>query len=271
MEGETSQNIVSGGIFDGEPELEFEDDATEGTEAEAPGADAQEPTAEGADEQPAADEDLPDFLTIRYNKADRKLSKKEAVELAQKGANYDHVKAELDSYRSGPIGQAMKAYADQAGMSVEQYAEMMAHQAEAAAEKKAIEELQEKWPEAPDDLLKEYVRMQREGSKAKAMSAEEAKRQKEWADALAEYPDIKPDAIPQDVHEAVAQGASPIDALRQHELAALRAKVAELTAAKEAKEKANDNRARSIGSAVGVSSGVEAEDDFLAGMASRAR
>lgn len=269
MEGETSQNIVSGGIFDGEPEIDFEEGTTEGTETEAPSADAQEPTAEGADEQPAAED--AEFLTIRYNKADRKLSRKEAVELAQKGANYDHVKAELDSYRSGPIGRAMKAYADQAGMSVEQYAEMMAQQADAAAEKKAIEELQEKWPDAPDDLLKEYARMQREGSKAKAMSAEEAKRQKEWADALAEYPDIKPDAIPDDVHEAVAQGATPIDALRQHELAALRAKVAELTAAKEAKEKANDNRARSIGSAAGVSSGGEAEDDFLAGMASRAR
>ena len=271
MEGETSQNIVSGGIFDGESELDFEEDTdTEGAEETEASADAQKPEEKGADEQPAA-EDVSDFLTIRYNKADRKLSKAEAVELAQKGANYDHVKAELDSYRNGPIGQAMKAYADQAGMSVEQYAEMMAKQAEAAAEKKALEELQDKWPDAPEELLKEYARVQREGNRAKAQSAEEAKRQKEWADALSEYPDIKPDAIPQDVHDAVAQGSTPIDALRMHELAALRARVAELTAAKETKQKQEDNRARSIGSAAGVNSGGEAEDDFLAGMASRVR
>lgn len=270
MEGETSQNIVSGGIFDGEPELNFEeDDTTEGTETQE-SADAQEPAKEGADEQPEP-EDVSDFMTIRYNKADRKLTRSEAVELAQKGANYDHVKAELDSYRNGPIGKAMKAYADQAGMSVEKYAEMMAQQAEAAEEKRLIAELQEKYPDAPDELLKEYARMQREGNKAQAQSAEEAKRQQEWADALAEYPDIKPDAIPQDVHDAVAEGVSPIDALRMHELAELRAKVAKLTADNETKKKQEDNRARSIGSAAGVTSGGEAEDDFLAGMASRER
>ena len=270
MDGETSQNIVSGWIFDGEPEVDFDEDTTEGTEAEETSANAPEPKAEGADEQPEP-EDVADFLTIRYNKADRKLSKKEAVELAQKGANYDHVEQELDSYRNGPIGKAMKAYADQAGMSVEAYAEMMSQQAEAAAERQAIEELQEKYPDAPDELLKEFAKLQREGNKAQAQTAEEAKRQQEWADALAEYPSIKPDAIPQDVHEAVANGASPIDALRQHELAELRAKVAELTAEKETKQKQDDNRARSIGSAAGVNSGGEAEDDFLAGMASRAR
>ena len=272
MNGETSQNIVSGGIFDGEADLDFsEETPTEGTEAKETVADAPEPKAEGADEQPATEDDPADFLTIRYNKSDRKLSRKEAVELAQKGANYDHVKSELDSYRNGPIGKAMKAYADQAGMSVEKYAEMMAQQAEAAAEKQAIADLQEKYPDAPDELLKEYARLQREGNKAQAQSAEEAKRQKEWADALAEYPDIKPDAIPQDVHDAVAEGVSPIEALRMHELAELREKVAKLTADRETKQKQEDNRARSIGSAAGVSSGGEAEDDFLAGMSIRAR
>lgn len=272
MDGETSQNIVSGGIFDGEADLDFsEDTPTEGTEAKETVADAPEPQAEGADEQPAAEDDPADFLTIRYNKADRKLSRKEAVELAQKGANYDHVKSELDSYRNGPIGKAMKAYADQAGMSVEKYAEMMAQQAEAAEEKRVIAELQEKYPEAPDELLKEYAKMQREGTKAQAQSAEEAKRQQEWADALAEFPDIKPDAIPQDVHEAVADGVSPLMALMKHKMAEQAAKIAELTAEKETKKKQQDNRARSIGSAAGVSSGGEAEDDFLAGMSLRSR
>lgn len=267
MEGETSQNIVSGGIFDGEPELDF-DETTEGSEAQ----DVDTPKAEekGADEQPAP-EDITDFLTVKYNKADRKLSKKEAIEFAQKGMNYDHVKEELDSYRTGPIGRAMKAYADQAGMSVEAYAEMMSKQAEAAAEKQAIEDLREKYPDAPDDLLREYAKLQRDRNAEEAKSAEDAKLQRDWADALAEYPDIKADAIPQDVHEAVAQGITPREALRMHELAELRAKVAELTAAQETKAKQSDNRARSIGSAAGVSSGGEAEDDFLAGMGMRTR
>lgn len=263
MEGETSQT-VTGGIFDGEPEIGF-DEPTEGEETEER-EDTQEPVPEA--KEPEKD----DFsLTIRYNKADKQLTRAEAVELAQKGMNYDHVMQELQSYREGPIGKAIKAYADQAGMSVEKYAEMMMEQQAAAAEKRALAELHERFPDAPEDLLVEYAKLQLEGDKAKAVTAEEAKRQKEWADALAEYPDIKPDSVPQDVHDAVANGAKPIDALRLHELASLRAKVAELTSAQESKQKQDENRARSIGSAAGVNSGGEAEDDFLAGMASRER
>ena len=265
MDGETSQNTVTGGIFDGEPEIDF-DEPVEGEEVEER-EDTQAPEPEAKEPEKADD----DFLTIRYNKADMKLTREKAVELAQKGANYDHVFQELQSYRDGPIGKAIKAYADAAGMSVESYAEMMMQQQKAATEKKALEELQEQYPDAPEELLKEHVKLKMEENKAKTVSAEEAKMQKAWADALAEYPDIKPDSVPQDVHDAVANGSTPLDALRMHELASLRAKVAELTSAKESKQKQEDNRARSIGSAAGVTSGGEADDDFLAGMASRAR
>jgi hypothetical protein len=266
--GETSQNTVTGGIFDGEPEIEWnEGEEVEGEETEA---DTQKPESK-AKEPEAADDDVADFLTVRYNKADKKLTKKEALEYAQKGMNYDHVYGELQSYRDGPIGKAIKAYADAAGMSVEKYAEMMMEQQAAAAEKKALQELQDQYPDAPEDLLRDYAKMKLGENKAKAEDAEEAKQQKAWADALEEYPDISADSIPQDVHDAVANGMTPIEALRMHELTTLRAKVAELTSAKDAKQKQDENRARSIGSAAGVNSGGEAEDDFLAGMASRAR
>ena len=261
--GETSQT-VTGGIFDGEPEIDF-DETTEGEEVEER-ADAQEPEPEAKEPEKAED----DFLTIRFNKADMKLTKEKAVELAQKGANYDHVFQELQSYRDGPIGKAIKAYADAAGMSVEKYAEMMMEQQSAAAEKQALQELQEQYPDAPEELLREHAKLRLEEKKAQATSAAETRRQREWADALAEYPDITADSVPQDVHDAVANGMKPIDALRLHELTSLRAKVAELTSAKETKQKQDENRARSIGPAAGVNSGGDAEDAFLAGMAAHA-
>ena len=265
MEGETSQNIVSGGMFDGEPDLDFnETPEVEGTKAE-------ETAPETLEAEKQQETDDADFLQVRYNKADRKLSRAEAVEYAQKGLNYDHVHAELQSYRDGPIGRAMKAYADEAGMSVEQYAELMLSNQEAAAERTAMDKLQEQYPDAPEELLKELVKAQRAEAKGQAKTAEEAKRQKAWADALSYYPDIKPDNLPQDVQDAVANGSTPLDALRMHELTELRAKVAELTSANEAKQKQDDNRARSIGSAAGVTSSGEAEDDFLAGMSMRSR
>ena len=265
MEGETSQT-VTGGMFDGEPEISFES-TDEGEDTQA----VETPKAEPEAKEPEAnDDDVADFMTVRYNKADKKLSRKEAVEYAQKGMNYDKIYGELQSYKEGAIGRAIKAYADAAGMSVDRYAEMMIQQQEAAQEKQALAELQEKYPEAPEELLKDYAKLQLKGNKADAMTAEEAKRQKEWSDALAEYPDISADSIPQDVHDAVANGVTPLDALRMHELNELRAKVQELTSAKETKAKQEDNRARSIGSASGVSGG-EPEDEFLAGMASRVR
>ena len=246
--GETSQATMTEELLDGS--LNFDD-------IEEPEESAE---AQPKEEPQETVEDPTDFLTVRFNKADKKLTRAEAVELAQKGLNYDHVKAELDSYRDGPIGKAIKAYADQAGMSVEKYAEMMAAQADAAAEKKAIDELREKWPDVPDEFLKEHARLQRGENQAKAASAEEAKRQKEWAEARAEYPEINPESLPQDVYEAMAQGMTPLEALHRHEIAELKKKNAELTSAEEAKKKQIDNRARSTGS---LASSAKSQDDFM--------
>jgi len=256
---ETSRTAMTEETFDGS--LDFDDDIFEEDEADTEGTEGAE-AQPGAKEPEEAADDQADFLTVRFNKADKQLTRAEAIELAQKGLNYDHVKAELDSYRDGPIGRALKAYADQAGMSIEKYAEMMAAQADAAAEKKAMEELREKFPDAPDELLKEHARLQRESGKAQAKSAEEARIQREWADALAEYPEIKPDSLPQDVHGMVAQGMTPLQALQQHEIRELRAKVAEMTSAKEAKKKQEDNRARSTGSMRSMGK-KDDWDDFL--------
>ena len=268
MEGETSQNTVTGGNLDDDflNGFDIPDEAdTEGAETEA-SAEAQ--PKQGAEEPKEAAQDPADFLTVRYNKADKKLTRAEAVELAQKGLNYDHIKAELDSYRDGPIGKAIKAYADQAGMSVEKYAEMMAAQADAAAEKKAVEELREKWPDAPEDLLQEYAKKTISDNKARAASAEEAKRQREWAEALAEYPDITPETIPQEVHDATNRGKTPLLALREYEIKKLREDLSNIKSAQEAKAKQEDNRAKAVGSLAGnPTKGKNSDaDDIVAGL-----
>lgn len=255
MSGETSQNIMPDEeIFDG---IDDWDDDTEGEETEANGkAEQKDPEAKA---QPAEDE--ANFLKVKYNKEDKVLSKAEAVALAQKGLNYDHVYEELKSYREGAIGQALKTYADQAGMSVEDYAKFMQQNADAAAEKAAMEKLAEDHPDWPEDALRELVKAQREGNKARAMSAEEEKRRREWAEARAAYPDIQPDNIPQDVHDAIAGGMTPLEALREHEITNLRAKIAELTAKSEQLQQQHNNRARSVGSLRSQDKGTN--DGFL--------
>lgn len=66
---------------------------------------ANQPTEEAVAEAESAngteeDEDTPDFLPVKYNHEDRKLSKKEAQTYAQMGMNYDKVKSQLDDANS---------------------------------------------------------------------------------------------------------------------------------------------------------------------------
>lgn len=259
MNGETSQDIMTEGIFGG-VDSDWDDDI-EGDETETQSADAQKQPDQDAKKQDDTVADETSFLKVRYNKQDRVLSKAETVELAQKGLNYDHVYEELKSYREGTIGRALKAYADQAGMSVEEYARYMQEHAEAAAEKAAVEKLSEDHPDWPEDAVRELAKAQREGNKARAMSAEEEKRRREWAEARAAYPDVQPESIPKDVHDAIAGGMTPLEALREHEITDLRAKVAELTAKSEQLQQQHNNRARSVGSLRSQDKGTD--DGFL--------
>lgn len=60
-----------------------------------------EPTLEFPEEMQAPAED--NFsLKIKYNGAEQELSRERAVELAQKGMNYDHVKEQLERLKNAP-------------------------------------------------------------------------------------------------------------------------------------------------------------------------
>lgn len=231
-------------MFEDEPMLfdDYQEEAEETTEAE--------PTAEAVEEEPKEQEaaEAEPFLTVRHNKQDRALTKEEAITYAQKGINYDHVAQELKSYREGPIGKALRAFADEAGMSVEKYAEMMVQQHEAKAEAEALEKMQEKWPEAPDDLLKELVRAQRAEAKKAAETAAEQRQQAAWGEVLSMWPDMTPANAPAEVLEAVANGVPPIQAVYAYKYNETQAENARLKAGNEAKEKQIQNRQRATGS-----------------------
>lgn len=84
------------------------------------------------------------FLTVRYNKEDKSLSREDAVTYAQKGMNYDKLsgrleeaKAKLNEYEQDGVVQLAKAFAERSGMSMEAALEQIRSQLEKGLDKDA--------------------------------------------------------------------------------------------------------------------------------------
>lgn len=231
--------------FESETEPE-EQTAAEGTEPE------EKPEGEDAGEQ--KDED---FLTVKYNKAEKKLTREQAVELAQKGLNYDKILSETERLRG-----AVKPFADQAGMTVQQYLDHLASTADETAKASVEQQVEKDYPYITEDAKKEIIQARMKEKAREAESAAKDAEKAKWADALATYPDMA-DKVPQDVLDAVQAGKDPLTAMHEHRIAALQEQLAKANALATAAQKNNENRAASTGSMQGIGKNTE-QDPFLA-------
>lgn len=218
-----------------------EDDAWDDEEDEVEGeGDSEESEESDADET----DDSEELFTIKYNGEEKQLTRAELIEAAQKGFNYDKVKSKLDSYEAGNIHKAMKAGADKAKMSVEDYAKYLIESSNADAQLEAEKALKEKYPTAPADMIREMAKLQTEKAGSGVKAQEQTEEQKAWAEAMHEYPGLSIDKIPDDVREAVKNGKSPLIAMKDHEIAELRKEKKKDAA----RAKNEDNKRRSVGS-----------------------
>ena len=226
-------------------EADFEPEEEETVEEEQEGEETKEET------KPE------EFLTVKYNKAERKLTKDEAIELAQKGLNYDKVFGETERLRS-----AVKPFADQAGMTIPQYLDHLAKTAGETAEAAVEQQVRADYPYIADEAVKELVQARLKDQQAKTETAQQDAEKAKWAEAMATYPDLQADSIPQDVLAAVNAGKDPRTAMHEHRIAALQEQLAKANAKADAAEKNAKNRAASTGSMEGRGKGTEA-DPFL--------
>lgn len=197
-------------------------------------------------------------FTVKYNGEEKQLTRAEMIEAAQKGLNYDKIKERLDSVQTGDVYKAMKAGADKAKMSIEDYAKYLLETSAADEQLDAEREIREKYPTAPAEMIKEMAALRKNTASGAAATAAETAEQKAWADALREYPEIKPDAIPEDVQKDVAAGATPLQAMKDHEIRELKDQIKKL----KAEEKNKKNKETSIGSLRGRQNSA---DPFLEG------
>lgn len=222
--------------------------------------DEDETDTEG-EENDHTEEQEDDGLIVKYNGQDKHVAKDEIPELVQKGLNYDHIHSELESMRSGNMYRYIKKAADKAGMSPEQFAKAMQDKEDAdilSAEEAAI---RKDHPNMDNAIIRELAEARAAKKLNNAKAQETSEQEKAWAEALKEYPNLTRDTIPNEVLEAVAGGKSPLLALKDNEIAQLKA-----AQEKAAIEKRNQkNKEKSTGSMTGYGSDGDEMDDFLKG------
>lgn len=245
FEDETSPMTEADDLFFDEADFEPEE-----------GEETAEPEEQGEEKPSKAEAE--EFLTVKYNKAERKLTRDEAIELAQKGLNYDKVFGENERLRG-----AVKPYADQAGMTVSAYLEHLSKTAGETAEANVEQQVRSDYPYIADEAVKEIVQARMKEQASKAEAAQQDAEKAMWAEVMATYPDLKADEIPQDVLDAVNAGRDPLTAMHEHRIADLQDRLAKAQAKADAAEKNAKNRAASTGSMTGRGKGTES-DPFLA-------
>ncbi len=257
------ENVLNEAVVTEDPEIIFD------TEDIAPGEspDASEETIPGdarAEETEAAPEEW--SLDVKYNGEQRKLSKEEAVELAQKGLNYDKIAERLKTAEGSEELKQLKKLAAEAGVDPSDYLAGVTARLRQADEEKLKKSYLEKG--VSDKLADELVREERQRAEDRA-AMNELKRELEffkareraketWTGFLKEHPEITSyDELPSEVKEGVRQGKELADAYNAYEIGVLKQKLA-----LEAQAKSNMEKAPS---SVTGSGAAEDRDDFLKG------
>ncbi len=259
MEEYTNFSDTGEDMFLDEPE------ATEETTSEEPEVEETQPEPETKPEQPAQ------TLKIKYNGKEQEITIEKAVELAQKGMNYDKVLNERNGLRvDARASELIHRLAEESAMDIEEYVGFVEEQQKAMILQREIESIRDKYPDMPENAIKELASSRAaEKARKNAKAAEERKRaaeeaeQKPWIEFLKEFPEYK-DELPNDVIAYIKNGSTPIEAMLRFKLDTSEQKIKELEGKLTSQEQNTKNKQKSVGSVESTAT-KPAVDDFLAG------
>jgi hypothetical protein len=266
---------------DAEDTREAEEQATVGGEpAEAEDTHEAEEQDSNTESEPAEQqkqEGHPPFVTVKHLGEEKGLSREEAITLAQKGMEYDHIKHELDQLRPlkgmEDIAKEIDFWAEKSGMNRSEYLRFLRDSRHAQAVNDEVQAIRSKYPEISEEAAKEMAELKyKDAEKEQARAEEERKATAEeaelapWLAFTRQYPDIRSqDQIPPDVLADIESGLTPVEAMLKHEKAELQNQVSELTKKIETTQKNKTNKAQAAPS-VGSSKAAEPKDPFLEGL-----
>lgn len=205
-------------------------------------------------------------LNVKYNGEEKALSEDEARTYAQMGMNYEKLNGKyeeaqkaLEAERNSKTNTIIDRFAQQAGLSREEYVTRL----EREMERQEMEKLTEQG--MSDELAKELLAARRTQNSVQdeikelkdRLSRYEQQEEdtRRWAAFLTNHPDVKGyDALPDEVKAAIANGTELELAYTQFENRQLKAQL-------EAKQKNEKNAASAPGSLAGEGEG-EALDPF---------
>ena len=201
----------------------FLDEDTTQIEEEPEDKPVEEPIEEEVPEEETKAEPAP-FLTIKYNKESRNLSQEEAVELAQKGMNYDRIHEQYESLKQYEgLNRELESLAQANGMSVNDYIANLKEVQSAFELNREIESLKETYQDADESLLNELAQsrlnQRREGNIKEAQSKAESEKsslreevERQVNKFEERYPDVAPDKLDQEVYDLMKRGYTLLEA-----------------------------------------------------------
>lgn len=183
-----------------------------------------------------------DFLEIKYNKEQIKLDREKAIELAQKGMNYEKaVERAKQEARDAYIAEQGYEWNGKPITTESEYRE-------ALREQELLQQYQSY--DVPEEVIQELVENKkfREKYETEQQRVEREKAQeRDFQNFLESYPDIKPDEIPVSVWQEVENGKSLIDAYMKYENKILKEKLNMTSKQEQIEQRNQENASASIG------------------------
>lgn len=247
---------------------------TEGAQSAPDGGAAETAAEAGAEAQTETTEqkaDAPEKTwTLRHMDETKNVGEAEMVTLAQKGMDYDRIRAKYDE--SKPAMEILSIFAKQKGVSVADYVSFLrteAKKADGLSEAEARRSIELEDREAAVTAREAEQAAERQAAEqANAAANAAAQRRKADIDEFArEYPDVarNPDAIPKEVWDAVAAGSSLTVAYAKYTAKQAREEAERTRSAAQAAQQNIKNAARSTGSMQSAGQNAGGHDPFLEG------
>lgn len=247
---------------------------TEGAQSAPDGGAAETAAEAGAEAQTETTEqkaDAPEKTwTLRHMDEIKNVGEAEMVTLAQKGMDYDRIRAKYDE--SKPAMEILSIFAKQKGVSVADYVSFLrteAKKADGLSEAEARRSIELEDREAAVTAREAEQAAERQAAEqANAAANAAAQRRKADIDEFArEYPDVarNPDAIPKEVWDAVAAGSSLTVAYAKYTAKQAREEAERTRSAAQAAQQNIKNAARSTGSMQSAGQNAGGRDPFLEG------
>ena len=247
---------------------------TEGAQSAPDGGAAETAAEAGAEAQTETTEqkaDAPEKTwTLRHMDETKNVGEAERVTLAQKGMDYDRIRAKYDE--SKPAMEILSIFAKQKGVSVADYVSFLrteAKKADGLSEAEARRSIELEDREAAVTAREAEQAAERQAAEqANAAANAAAQRRKADIDEFArEYPDVarNPDAIPKEVWDAVAAGSSLTVAYAKYTAKQAREEAERTRSAAQAAQQNIKNAARSTGSMQSAGQNAGGRDPFLEG------